>query len=290
MTWIDGACGALVELLLANESPGTQAPSGIPTVFGTFREALHKQRCGSKNPAKDLGILLDLYEQWQKQVFPHTDFDKFAQKVSGLYGKPGGKSSKGATLKVSSTFAQIRCLASQQAEGFVPFVATPFCGDGLACVVMAVIHCHDDRHSAADMNALQGDMRELRESVIQVALDNMISRQDGAMDRHQDNEDGPSTSAPLDWGEQGVDALDTDAQTTVQHTTVQSNNPNPFQEVPLNTLAPRSTGVSDVHSQAAENGCVPDDRDREMDPDELMQLQPEAWEECDDLDDMMVMA
>lgn len=77
-----------------------QATTGIPTVFGTFREALHRQRSGRGNPAKDLGILLDLYEQWQKQVFPHTDFDTFSKKVTGLYGKPGGKQTTGATLKV----------------------------------------------------------------------------------------------------------------------------------------------------------------------------------------------
>jgi hypothetical protein len=77
-----------------------KAPGGIPTVFSTFREALHKQRCGSRNPAKDLGILLDMYEHWQKQVFPHSDFATFTRKVSALYGKPGGKSCKGANLKV----------------------------------------------------------------------------------------------------------------------------------------------------------------------------------------------
>lgn len=77
-----------------------QATTGIPTVFGTFREALHRQRSGRGNPAKDLGLLLDLYEQWQKQVFPHTDFDTFSKKVAGLYGKPGGRQTTGATLKV----------------------------------------------------------------------------------------------------------------------------------------------------------------------------------------------
>lgn len=80
-----------------------QAPVGVPSVFGTFREAFHKQRGGRKNTTRDLGLLLELYEQWQKQVFPHDDFDKFSKKVANMYGAPGGKTTKSATLKVGNS-------------------------------------------------------------------------------------------------------------------------------------------------------------------------------------------
>lgn len=69
-------------------------------MFGTFREAFHKQRSGRKSTTRDLGLLLELYEQWQKQVFPHDDFDTFSKKVANMYGAPGGRMIKSATLKV----------------------------------------------------------------------------------------------------------------------------------------------------------------------------------------------
>lgn len=81
-------------------------------MFGTFREAFHKQRGGRKNVTRDLGLLLELYEQWQKKVFPHDDFDTFSKKVANLYGRPGGKLTKSSTLKVC--FCRMLCMMAMR--------------------------------------------------------------------------------------------------------------------------------------------------------------------------------
>lgn len=184
------------------------ATTGIPTIFGTFREALHRQRSGRGNPTKDLGILLDLYEQWQKQVFPHTDFDTFTKKVAGLYGKPGGKQTTGATLK--------------------------------------------------------GDVRELRESVIQVALDNMVES--------LDNQNAPAQDAVSDEG--AAPATETLDASECGQSGAQS-------AVGIFAAA-REAPMSD-DSPGLEKACSPD----LFDPDELMPLQPNAVEEGDEFDDML---
>jgi hypothetical protein len=79
-----------------------QSQAGIPHVFGTFQQAFKKQRKGKGHETHDLGCLLDMYERWAWQLFPYCDFDTFITKVANLHGRPGGKASKGATLKVGS--------------------------------------------------------------------------------------------------------------------------------------------------------------------------------------------
>ena len=76
----------------------------MPHVFGNFQEAFSKQRKGKGHETSDLGRLLDMYERWQLRLFPHCDFDTFIARVAGLHGRPGGKVTKGASLKVR-TFA-----------------------------------------------------------------------------------------------------------------------------------------------------------------------------------------
>lgn len=73
--------------------------TGIPEIFSSFRPLFKKQRRRGRNVAVDLGRLLDMYENWQRQVFSHCDFDAFLSRVQRLYGKPGGRGEKGATLK-----------------------------------------------------------------------------------------------------------------------------------------------------------------------------------------------
>jgi Replication Fork Protection Component Swi3 len=77
-----------------------QSDAGIPQVFNTFREVFHKQRRSKRHVTENLGLLLEMYERWHLQFHPHCDFETFITRVANLHGKPGGKGSKGASLKV----------------------------------------------------------------------------------------------------------------------------------------------------------------------------------------------
>jgi hypothetical protein len=131
-------------------------------------------------------------------------------------------------------------------------------------------------------------MRELRESVIQVALDNMMSRQE----EMQNNDSEPGSPAP-GLGESMVDAADQPETTKAQRYTLQSGNVHSLREVPLNVHATSATRASAACSQSEVCNQLLG-KDIAQDEDELIRLQPEAWEECDnlddDLDDMMAVA
>jgi Replication Fork Protection Component Swi3 len=228
-------------------------------VFGTFREALHRQRSGRGNPAKDLGILLDLYEQWQKQVFPHTDFDTFIKKVAGLYGKPGGKQTTGATLKVrfflGSAVESIDCIHPHKLRSFTTVLRPMLWTRGV-----------------------QGDVRELRESVIQVALDNMVESLDngepleGGLDEGMAQEQSDDEHArPAGKARPG----DSMAQSAAGAGLFE-----PLQELPVDDNT-GTQGITDLGSQAIGKGGGM------FDPDELMQLQPAFVEDGGEFDDML---
>lgn len=62
---------------------------GLTHVFNTF-PACFKARCtgnGRKSTSANLGKFIALYEEWQRQLFPHSTFDYFLDKVEAEAGK-----------------------------------------------------------------------------------------------------------------------------------------------------------------------------------------------------------
>lgn len=109
---------------------------------------------------------------------------------------------------------------------------------------------------------MQGDVRELRESVIQVALDNMVES--------LDNKDEPAQDAALDEG--AVPAAETLDASEFGQSGAQSAVGLFAREAPMSDDSP---GLAKARSPDL------------FDPDELMPLQPTAVEEGDEFDDML---
>lgn len=129
---------------------------------------------------------------------------------------------------------------------------------------------------------MQGDVRELRESVIQVALDHMVDSLHSGAPADDEQMDGAAGGIDHQSSEHGA-GEDARPGDSVAHSAAAGKGLfKPLQELPVNDNT-GAHGFSGVNSQAMGKGAG----GTQFDPDELLHLQPVAAEEGDEFDDML---
>lgn len=121
---------------------------------------------------------------------------------------------------------------------------------------------------------MQGDVRELRESVIQVALDHMVETLNNEKPAEEGLDEGMAQQSDEHERAGAAHPGDSMAQSAAGEGLFE-----PLQELPVNDNTD-SQGFTDLNSQAMGKGGG-------FDPDELMHLQPVVAEDGDEFDDML---